>query len=117
MTNVMKVPLQQGGVQGSKVEEMITGTVAIDLPSTTTGSITSASAAPTFTGEGLGPLTTAHSLVLTPQAGAATNRVTLVGADVTAENVITVTGGNAATATLDPASQTYAFFAWKSVGD
>jgi len=87
------------------IVQIIHGTAAIDIPSTAVGAVTSASAAVTG-------LTTAFNVLVLPQAWSANTPVNIQGA-IGIAGGIQVSATNAGSATFDPASQTFQYWAWR----
>jgi hypothetical protein len=114
MVDRNRVPLRLGDTDGSasEIASFVHGTLTPTFGAVAAAAVVSASAAPVINGNGY-ILSTSHKLVIMQEAATSAQRLPIVGADVTAENVVTMTAGNPGPSAATPGATTYSFFAWK----
>ncbi len=97
-----------GGIDAADATPLVQilhGTAAINIPSTAVGAVTTASAA-------VAGMTASFNVLTLPQAWAANTPCHIIGAIGIADG-FQVSATNAGSATFDPASQTFQYFAWR----
>ena len=109
MGDVIKVPLQIGGSgvgEATAINQILHGTVSIDLPSVAAaGAVGSASAA-------INGMTSAFSVLLLPRAWVASESV-IIAAAVGIAGGVQVTATNPSAVAIDATAATFQYFAWR----